>query len=56
MKPCIVHANGWDKGPLLRLLLDSGRLPEADYNAFMEKKMTLDKQNVSHYPSIAKWY
>ncbi len=45
-QPCIVHANGWDKGPLLDLLRDCNKLSSAQVRDLIETKAKLDKQKV----------
>lgn len=42
-RPCIVHANGWDKGPLLQLAADSHRLVGADLASARSRKTNLEK-------------
>lgn len=41
--PSIVHANGWDKGPLLTLLRDTGHLAPEMFDELVTQKKTLDK-------------
>ncbi len=38
-RPCVVHANGWDKGPLLTLLIDTGRLTDEYQQQLVAKKV-----------------
>lgn len=45
-QPCIVHANGWDKGPLLELLRDCNKLSAAQVRELIETKAKLDKQKI----------
>jgi hypothetical protein len=49
-----VHANGWDKQPLLQLLVGAGKLEQSVFEEAMAKKRTLDKEKVSGatYPLI----
>jgi hypothetical protein len=42
--PCILHANGWDKGPLLSLLQEAGRLSEQQQHDLLELKAALEKK------------
>lgn len=42
----MIHANGWDKTPLLRLLQRSGHLSEQEATSFYEQKAALEKQKV----------
>eukprot|EP00050_Salpingoeca_kvevrii_P008731 m.304754 g.304754 ORF g.304754 m.304754 type:complete len:826 (-) comp17278_c0_seq1:63-2540(-) len=42
-QPCMIHANGWDKGPLLRLLEQAKYLSGERVAALNERKATLEK-------------
>jgi hypothetical protein len=41
-----VHSNGWDKEPLLRLVLGAGKVTNEDYEELIRTKSTLDKAKV----------
>mmetsp|Transcript_821 Transcript_821/g.2728 ORF Transcript_821/g.2728 Transcript_821/m.2728 type:complete len:953 (-) Transcript_821:2162-5020(-) len=49
-RPCVLHANGWDKAPLLRIVTESGRFtPDEAASAetnmrLLEKKRTLQSR------------
>ncbi len=45
--PCIVHANGWDKGPLLKLLSRAHKLTDQEMADMIEQKATLEKTKVN---------
>lgn len=45
-RPCILHANGWDKGPLLELLKQTGRLTAAQQSELTATKASLEKKKI----------
>lgn len=45
-QPCVVHANGWDKEPLLQILLDAGELSRSEWDAMEGEKAALEKSKV----------
>ena len=47
LQPVVVHANGWDKGPLLDILQHAGELTPQYRQQLLDLKATLEKQKVS---------
>lgn len=43
-RPCVLHANGWDKSPLLRLVKDSGRFSQEQAQSAESRMRLLEKQ------------
>lgn len=44
--PCVIHANGWEKMPLIKLVLDAGEITESERDTLLETKSTFEKTKV----------
>ena len=47
-----MHANGWDKGPLLKLLRKTGKVTEEEMTAMIAQKATMEKTKVCFCANI----
>ena len=44
--PCVIHANGWEKQPLIDIVYATGEITQAQQEASMKLKFTLDQSKV----------
>ncbi len=45
-RPCIIHANGWEKQPLIDIVRQSGKISPIESDIALERKAAIDKAKV----------
>jgi hypothetical protein len=46
-RPCVIHANGWEKMPLIRIVEECGHITSSEREELLRTKSTFDKAKVN---------